>query len=241
MKKNDEIKYIWLFTLILVSFCVLSAILISSSCLRQSDIPKDFTGVVPTEGKVVYHTVKEGETLWRIARQYGVSLDRLAGVNGIENPTKIYTGSVLIIPTEESNLKKIRAEISKEDYDKPLVWPIKGEISQYFSQDSQQVHDGIDIRAAEGTPIHAAGSGIVAYSGDQFRGYGNMIIIEHSEKLSTIYAHCSVLLVYEGDKVNSGHIIAKVGSTGNATGPHLHFEVRLDNSPVNPLDYLPDR
>jgi len=100
-------------------------------------------------------------------------------------------------------------------------------------------HDGIDIAAPEGTAIHAAGSGVVLFAGAQ-RGYGNLAVIDHGGGLATVYAHCSEVLVRTGQNVSSGQTIAKVRRTGRATGPHLHFEVRLRAQPRNPLFYLPE-
>ena len=106
-------------------------------------------------------------------------------------------------------------------------------------------HMGIDLSAKQGTPIYAADSGVVIVSGEPalYRGYGKIIVIDHGQgkdgrRLSTVYAHQSRLVVREGDSVRQGQLIGYVGSTGHTTGPHLHFEVRSDGVPVNPLNYL---
>ncbi len=106
-------------------------------------------------------------------------------------------------------------------------------------------HMGIDLASKSGVKIHAADSGIVIVAGEppQYRGYGKIVIIDHGEgrdgkRVSTIYAHQSRILVQEGETVKQGDIIGLVGSTGHATGPHLHFEIRLDGIPVNPLEYV---
>ncbi len=122
-------------------------------------------------------------------------------------------------------------------------WPIMGRINSPFGWRQHPItrrrdfHTGIDIKASRGDPIKGAGSGRVVYSG-WMGGYGKVIVIEHHNGQSTLYAHCSTLLVGKGANVSSGQLIAKVGTTGRSTGPHLHFEVRNGNSPVNPIKYL---
>src|SRR5207245_1044862 len=97
-----------------------------------------------------------------------------------------------------------------------------------------RMHTGVDIGAGYGSPIYAAASGEVIFAG-YMRGYGNTVIIDHGGGVSTLYGHCSALLVHEGQGVSKGENIARVGSTGMATGPHLHWEVRRNGTPVNPM------
>ena len=122
-------------------------------------------------------------------------------------------------------------------------WPIMGRINSPFGWRQHPItrrkdfHTGIDIKANRNDPIKAAGSGKVVYSG-WMGGYGKVLVIEHSNGQSTLYAHCSTLLAGKGASVSSGQLVAKIGTTGRSTGPHLHFEVRNGNSPVNPIKYL---
>lgn len=122
-----------------------------------------------------------------------------------------------------------------------LQWPVYGNISSYYGWrtifGAYDFHTGIDIVAGYGTPIAAADGGTVIWSGYQ-GSYGYLVIIEHGG-VQTYYAHCSSLLVSAGDKVYKGQTISLVGSTGRSTGNHLHFEVRINGSHVNPLSYLP--
>ena len=99
-------------------------------------------------------------------------------------------------------------------------------------------HAGVDFGVPSGTPIHAADSGVVIYAGSGMRGYGNVVIIDHGGGLSTLYAHNSSLAVRAGQSVSKGQVIARAGSTGYATGPHCHFEVRRNGAPTNPMGYL---
>ena len=120
-----------------------------------------------------------------------------------------------------------------------FVWPVDGEISSKFGPRGNSFHDGVDIAAPLGTSILAAANGEVIYSGT-LRGYGNLVILRHRDGYVTIYAHTQKNLVTEGEKVRRGQLIARVGQTGRASGPHLHFEVRKDNLTRNPLRYLPE-
>ena len=119
-----------------------------------------------------------------------------------------------------------------------LHWPVAGKLSSGFGERDGKPHDGIDIAASRGTAIGAAAAGRVIYSGDEIKGYGNLVIVSHEGGLVTVYAHCDRNLVTEGDAVEVGHKLAEVGQTGTATAPHLHFEVRVDERPLDPLLYL---
>nr|WP_307986518.1 peptidoglycan DD-metalloendopeptidase family protein [uncultured Veillonella sp.] len=124
-----------------------------------------------------------------------------------------------------------------------LAWPVSGVITSGFGWREHPIfgrqifHTGIDIGVDEGTPVHAADSGTVVYSG-WMDGYGYAVVIDHGNGISTLCAHNSDLAVSEGQSVSKGTVIAYAGSTGNATGPHVHFEVRVNGDPVNPLGYL---
>ena len=117
-----------------------------------------------------------------------------------------------------------------------LIWPVSGPITSGFGWRWGRMHEGIDIGAACGTTIHAAASGTVIYAG-WMDGYGNITIIDHGGGLATAYAHQSSIYV-SGGSVSQGQAIGAVGSTGHSTGCHLHFEVRVNGTPVNPLNYL---
>ncbi len=117
-------------------------------------------------------------------------------------------------------------------------WPIDGEISSLYGMRHGRRHDGVDIRAKIGTAIFAADSGEVVYS-KKMRGYGNLVLLRHANDFFTVYAHNSVNLVKVGAKVKKGQMVARVGRTGRATGPHLHFEVREGSVARNPLFFLP--
>ena len=124
-----------------------------------------------------------------------------------------------------------------------MIWPLAGSITSDFGwrthpiTGAQRFHSGIDIGGDYGDTIHAAGAGIVSYAG-WISGYGYAVIIDHGGGISTLYGHNQALLVSEGQSVSQGQAIAECGSTGNSTGPHCHFEVRVDGEPVDPMGYL---
>ncbi|WP_296953749.1 murein hydrolase activator EnvC [uncultured Dialister sp.] len=124
-----------------------------------------------------------------------------------------------------------------------MSWPCSGPITSPFGYRTHPIfgttifHAGIDIGVDYGTPIHAADSGVVVYSG-WISGYGNAVIIDHGGGVSTLYGHNQSLAVSEGQSVSKGSVIAYAGSTGNSTGPHCHFEVDINGSPANPMGYL---
>jgi murein DD-endopeptidase MepM/ murein hydrolase activator NlpD len=130
--------------------------------------------------------------------------------------------------------EKLRLAHKKLD----LIWPVEGKIVDVFEESQDRRHQGIDISSPLGTPIKASYAGKVIYSNNKIRGYGNLIILRHSEEFVTIYAHNQVNLVEEGVWVEKGQIIGKVGKTGRASGPHVHFEIRKNNKAVDPLPYL---
>lgn len=121
--------------------------------------------------------------------------------------------------------------------------PVAGTMTSPFGWRTDPIHGhsrfhgGVDIAAPMGSPVYAPQDGVVIYSGD-YGGYGNVVVLQHSGDLYTLYGHNAYLLVKYGDRVGKGQMISMVGSTGRSTGPHLHFEVRQGNGYVNPLEYL---
>jgi murein DD-endopeptidase MepM/ murein hydrolase activator NlpD len=118
-------------------------------------------------------------------------------------------------------------------------WPVRGKvITSYGAKTNGKANDGINLAVPEGTPVKAAEDGVVAYSGNELKGYGNLVLIRHSNGYVTAYAHASELLVKRGDTIKRGQIIAKSGQSGEVGSPQLHFEIRKGSSPVDPLQFL---
>lgn len=121
-----------------------------------------------------------------------------------------------------------------------LAWPLaKVRVTSPFGPRGSNPHDGIDLQARKGTPVYASADGKVIYSGAKISGYGQMVVIRHASRLSTVYAHASRLLVKKGQRVKQGQLIALSGATGQTRGAHLHFEVRRGSDPLNPASLIP--
>ena len=224
--------------------------------------PACLSMVYTQSGRGVYHTVQPGQTLYRIAETYDLDINKLQRFNNITNSNDIQAGLRLWIPnstrvlpvpktqnktngwsTSLTKKKKITSRKKKSGRKKAFRgffdWPLKGgTLTSKFGNRRGHHHDGIDIAARTGTAVHAAAKGKVVFSGNGPKGYGSMVIIKHSNGLMTVYAHNSVNHVGRSMKVRKGQRIALVGSTGRSTGPHLHFEIRDNTNPVNPLLYL---
>ena len=118
-------------------------------------------------------------------------------------------------------------------------WPVRGRVITGFGpKTSGGQNDGINVAVPEGTPIKAAEDGVVAYAGNELKGYGNLVLVRHSNGFVTAYAHASELSVKKGETIKRGQVIGKAGATGNVTSPQLHFEVRKGATPVDPTQYL---
>jgi len=118
-----------------------------------------------------------------------------------------------------------------------FIWPVNGTVVSGFGWRWGRMHEGIDISASSGTPIWSAAAGTVIHSG-WLGGYGNLVVVDHGNGLATAYAHASAILVGVGQQVSQGETLSLVGSTGNSSGPHLHFEVRVNGAAVDPLFYM---
>ncbi|MBI2873721.1 MAG: peptidoglycan DD-metalloendopeptidase family protein [Firmicutes bacterium] len=185
--------------------------------------------VIRREG--IVHTVRWGDTVWDLARKYGITTGQIVSANKLSDPTRLSVGRKLLIPVGAGG---DRPEEGSGDF----VWPLVGRMTSGFGQRWGRLHEGIDLAAPTGTVIRAARSGVVVRTG-WWGTYGNVIEIDHGNGVSTLYAHNSRNLVAIGQRVSTGDAVARVGSTGNSTGPHVHFEIRIDGRPRDPIRYLP--
>jgi len=225
MKRNGAFLY---------RLLLIASLFILSSCVTT-------TPDTLTTG--VYHTVERGQTLWRISKTYGVEMQLIAEYNDIYDPDLIYEGQELFIPsvdeTRDVAVPGDDTEIGEIILNKGLfLWPTEGLVYSLFGMRWGRMHRGIDISGKTGTPVLAARDGSVTFAGVK-GGYGNIVILSHQEDYETRYAHLSSIKASVGDTVKTGDVIGLMGSTGRSTGPHLHFEIRKDDTARNPLFFLP--
>lgn len=193
---------------------------------------------IPVEPEMIYR-VRAGDTLWDIARRYEVDVKNLMTVNRIAKPETLQIGTTLKIPgTTMIVAVQGRGNTASRSKEGLFVWPLQGRITSAYGKRGNDFHHGLDIGGKIGDPIRAAQGGVIRLAGYKNRVYGNAVEIRHDNGLVTVYAHNSKNLVKEGERVAAGQKIAEVGNTGRTTGPHLHFEVRVNDKTVDPLHYL---
>jgi len=184
------------------------------------------------------YQVKPGDTLETIAAAYDTTVNRLLDTNDLAT-SMIKPGDELFIPG---------GQISEYEYRKAtgtlFLYPVNGRLTSYYGYRNdpftgyRRFHYGIDIANRAGTPVTATMSGVVADIGDRPMGFGKYVIIRHNYGFQSLYAHLDRITVWEGQRVQQGTKIGEMGNTGRSTGPHLHFSIYKNNSPVNPLNYL---
>src|SRR5262249_12535321 len=197
------------------------------------------------------HVGRPGENAYRISLYYGVPVDRVARANHLATAGALEVGESLRIPgarraPPEAPLLPPPApapsEAALDAFDSGLAftWPVRGAVSSRFgTRGWGHHHEGIDIPAPEGTRILAAEAGRVIHGEGLIGDYGNVVIVKHAGRYATVYAHTCRNLVRDGEFVAKGQPIAQVGESGHASGPHLHFEIRRDRLPQDPLRFLP--
>lgn len=198
-----------------------------------------------------YHTVVHGDSIYSISRDYNMNMDKLIRLNKLKKPYSIFTGQKLRIANTSASVNRSRqksqrrSKSSKNFITKRLkssnkfIWPTKGKvISTFGAKKGGLYNDGINIKAKKGNSVKAAESGVVAYVGNELKGYGNLIIIKHSSGWITAYAHLGSLSVKRGQEVSKGQEIATIGSSGNVDSSQLYFGLRKGRDALDPIKYL---
>ena len=226
-----------------------------------------FSGPAAGDRKGVYHTVAKGVTLYRISLAYKVPIAKLMEANRLASPSDLKAGQKLFIPgankvlrvepysplssSRKRDLEQSLEKVSKSSLSLPsrpsmrpgkgpsIIWPIEGKINSPFGPRGKGFHAGIDIDSPSYQEVKSAMDGEVILARNTRRGYGKVVFLQHAHGYMTVYAHLNVIMVREGEAVRQGQAIGGVGSTGKSTGPHLHFEIRQNDRPIDPLPLLP--
>ncbi len=201
----------------------------------QSKLKVGITLRVPSQDGVFYK-VGSGKTVERIAKQFSVKADKIREANGLDENQSLAKNQEIFIPDAKPNKSLLASQSG-------FGWPVNGHVTSGFGYRQHPMgggtrfHRGVDIAAELGTPIYAAQSGHVEHA-DWYGLMGKCVIIKHANDYSTYYAHCSRIVAESGQWVKRGQLIAYVGSTGLSTGPHVHFEIRRNDVPLNPMRFL---
>ncbi len=248
------------FSTILANFslCLLAA------CASPPPAPIHARTPPPSE-RIDYHIVSKGETLFSLAWRYEKNINQLAAANGLRPPYTLRIGQKLSLdttrvktrvyapgtstktsapsrtaPAKPVVAKQVTRTPTKLPSSLPGRWqwqrPVPGRVSRHFNEAA--LFKGIDLQVQPGQAVEAAGPGLVVYAGNGLRGYGELIIVKHSEEYLSAYAHNRKILVREGQTVKGGQKISEAGGDP-ANRRRLYFEIRRDGKPVNPLQYLP--
>jgi murein DD-endopeptidase MepM/ murein hydrolase activator NlpD len=232
---------------IIKALSVVLAALLFSACphyssglppsLRLPPLKRD----VPASG--IFHAVVPGDTLSGIAKAYDVDLQVLAEVNNLKPPYSINVNSKIFVPGAsdtrrvELSPSTVQEKPEVKDFSGLLAWPVDGKVISEFGVRGGTQYNGITIQAPENAPVRAAAGGRVGHVGN-IPGYGNVVLMEHANRMVTVYAHLKDIKVSQGDTISQNHVIGTVGTSGRTEEPNLYFEVRSKSKPRNPLFFL---
>ena len=219
-----------------------------AACGSSSKAPITSAGGSGATSSAGTYVVQRGDTLYSIAQRHGTTVANLSSLNRISNPSQLEVGQRLTVrggtAARSSAPTATASRASAASSSQPTraadaaaiswEWPVRGNVITQFSNTTR----GIDIAGTVGTPINSAADGTVSYVGNGLRGLGNLVLVTHSNGFITAYAHNSRITVQTNERVKKGQKIAELGDT-DATSPRLHFQVRRNGTPVNPLSYLP--
>ncbi|MEM6649279.1 MAG: M23 family metallopeptidase [Pseudomonadota bacterium] len=228
----------------------------ASSFIAHANLPAaTSTAPSPQEVKRLdsLYTVRPGDTLYSLSRQFQVDLVALASANGLQAPYSLSINQRLVIPGANVSIAPAQTATPNASQLAPMAepilvskapgsrfaWPLQGSIVRQYGMSNDGVrNDGINIAAPVGAPIRASADGEVVYTGSELEGYGNLLLIRHEEGWVSAYAHTDDIIVNKGDRVRQGQVVAKVGKTGAVDQSQLHFELRHELKPRDPIAAL---
>ena len=220
-----------------------------SNALKDPDVLKPGAALRIPNQDGIFVAVKKGETVESLAKKFKIAAAKIRAVNAGADLASLVAGKELFLPgaapeTTTSGDDAAKPVVKAErSFSRSFKWPVIGKINSPFGwrrhpiSRRRQFHAGLDIKGPRGRAIKAAKAGKVVYVG-WMGGYGRTVVVNHGNGYTALYAHCQTLNARQGQSVSPGTVIASVGSSGRATGTHLHFEVRLNNRPINPLKLL---
>jgi lipoprotein NlpD len=236
----------------------LSLLLGTLACATAPQGPEPLDAVGPLEdGETTppgtWHDVATGETLWRLAAHYQVTVQQMIDANAIADPTRLEVGRRVFIPLPPgSPLSERRAQqaakpnalpaVSGPDKPPPggFIWPLReARVLRRFAPKADDPSDGLELGAALGSPVRAVADGRVVFAAHDPRGWGNLLIVAHAGQWVSIYAHNKRNIAVEGAAVKQGEEVATVGQSGRAKTPRLHLELRRGVTPKDPQKFLP--
>lgn len=211
-------------------------ILFLSGCTTVQELPSGPAGTPVTPAKGVYHKVLKGQTIWRIAQAYGISIDDIIKINNIPNVAKVEENQLIFIPGADA-VKTIAVD-TPDLKNSEFIWPVKGKVVGFFGErQAGQLNKGIKIQAEPGSLVLATRTGRVVFA-DALAGYGDTVVIDHEDGFLSVYADNASLMVSLNNLVSQGTPIGRIGkSTGHPA--YIHFEIRKHTVAENPLYYLP--
>ena len=207
------------------------------------------------------HKVRKGETAYAIARKHGVTIADLIAANDLQDASKLAVGQALRVgrgeqvqgqkPAQKQAQKQARRGAGKATskakrgkrallpLQRYFIWPVKGKVIMGFGKaDSGYHNDGINVASSVGTPVRVVEDGVVAYHGDEVKGFGNLVLVSHGRGWTSAYAHLGAIDVRQGQKVKRGEVLGRVGTSGHVSRSQLHFELRYRRQAVDPMLYM---
>ena len=187
--------------------------------------------------------VKKGDTLWSIAQVYDTEVEAIACANNLLSAEQLQIGDTVFVPSASGaeSVAAMALPLAQNVVaraDSSFQWPLSGAITSHFGTRGSGFHHGLDIAADDSTKIYAAKAGTVTFAGYYNSIYGNTVILDHGNRQTTLYAHLSSVSVKKEQSVTGKTVLGKAGATGNATGPHLHFQINIEGEAKDPLLYL---